>query len=67
MVLFTRFDEGAGLDYQMGLRRLDASTAVSLGTGQGLAMSPDSKWVLGITFSQPGLFTVPTGPGERGP
>ena len=63
--LFTRFDEGAGLEYQIGFRRLDASSTTSLGTGQAVALSPDSKSALGITFGQPGIFVLPTGPGER--
>ncbi len=65
VVLFARFDEGAGLDYQIGLRRIDASSTVLLGAGLGVSLSPDSRWALGITYSQPGIFMVPTGPGER--
>jgi hypothetical protein len=64
-VLFTRFDESTGLDYQMGLRRIDAAGAVLLGIGQAQALSPDGKWALGITYSTPGLFALPTGTGER--
>ena len=58
-------DEGSGLDYQMGLRRIDAAGAVLLGTGLGTRLSPDGKWALGITYSTPGLFALPTGTGER--
>ncbi len=64
-VLFARYDEAAGLDYQMGLRRIDAAGAVLLGTGMAARLSPDGKWALGITFSTPGLFALPTGTGER--
>ena len=64
-VLFTRYDEGAGLEYQMGLRRIDAAGAVLLGTGDAALLSPDGKWALGITLSTPGLFALPTGTGER--
>ena len=64
-VLFTRYDEGAGLDYQVGLRRIDAAGAVLLGTGQAARLSPDGKWALAITYSTPGLFALPTGTGER--
>ena len=64
-VLFTRYDEGAGLDYQIGLRRIDAAGAVLLGIGQATLLSPDGKWAIGITYSTPGLFALPTGTGER--
>jgi hypothetical protein len=64
MVLLSRFDEGAGFDYQVGLRRLDAATAVVLGKGVPSLLSPDGKWIVGVTFSQPGLFLLPTGTGE---
>ena len=43
-VLFTRVDEGAGLDYQMGLRRIDAAGAVLLGTGQDSSVA---RWEVG--------------------
>jgi len=64
-VLFTRYDEGSGLEYQMGLRRIDAAGAVLLGTGQATLLSPDGKWALGLTYSTPGIFALPTGTGER--
>ncbi len=64
MILLSRFDEGAGLDYQVGLRRLDAPTAIVLGQGVPSLFSPDSKWIVGVTFSQPSLFVLPTGAGE---
>jgi eukaryotic-like serine/threonine-protein kinase len=65
MVLLTRFDEGAGFDYQIGLRRIDAPTGVVLGQGVANLFSPDNKWIIGLTYSQPSLFLVPTGAGER--
>ena len=64
-MLLNRYDEGAGLDYQIGLRRLDAPGAVLLGTGEAVRLSPDSRFVLGITYNQPSLFLLPTGAGER--
>ena len=58
-VLFNRYDEGAGLDYQIGFRPIEAAGAVLLGTGQATALSPDGKWAIGITYSTPGLFALP--------
>ena len=65
MVLFTRFGEGTGLEYQIGIRSLETSTGVVLGKGVGQLFSPDNKWVVGMTFSEPSLFLLPTGAGER--
>jgi Tol biopolymer transport system component len=64
-VLLTRFDEGAGFEYQIGLRQIDASGAVLLGEGTPSLFSPDQKWVVAVMHSQPGLFLLPTGVGER--
>jgi Tol biopolymer transport system component len=65
MILFTRFGEGTDPDYQIGLRRIDTPTGVALGKGTGSLFSPDTKWVIGMTFSEPSLFLLPTGAGER--
>jgi Tol biopolymer transport system component len=65
MILFTRFGEGSGVDYQIGIRRIDARAGVVLGTGTGSVFSPDTKWVIGTTSSKPSLFLLPTGAGER--
>jgi eukaryotic-like serine/threonine-protein kinase len=64
-ILLTRYDEGAGLDYKFGLRRVDEPGAVLLGAGQPTQLSPDGKWVLTHTFVKPSLTVVPTGAGER--
>jgi eukaryotic-like serine/threonine-protein kinase len=65
LVLFTREDEGAGAESEMGLRRIDAREAVFLGPGMGTNLSPDAKWAIGITYNTPNLFIIPTGPGDR--
>jgi Tol biopolymer transport system component len=64
-VLLVRYDEGAGPDYQFGLRRVDAPATVPLGPGLAMQFSPDGKWVLAHTFEKPSLIMVPTGVGER--
>jgi Tol biopolymer transport system component len=64
-ILLTRYDEGAGLDYKFGLRRVDEPGAVPLGAGQPTQFSPDGKWVLTHTFVKPSLTVVPTGAGDR--
>ena len=64
-LLMTRYDEGAGIDYQVGLRRVDGSSAVTLGPGEAIALSPDGKWAVSVIHSHPGLAIIPTGPGER--
>jgi Tol biopolymer transport system component len=64
-VLFTRYDEGAGRDYEVGLRRLDAPSAVRLGTGEAMQLSPDGTRALAIVYSSPNQFLVlPSGAGE---
>ena len=64
-ILLTRYDEGAGLDYKFGLRRVYEPSVVPLGAGQPTQFSPDGKWVLTHTFMKPSLTVVPTGAGER--
>jgi dipeptidyl aminopeptidase/acylaminoacyl peptidase len=64
-VLFTRYDEGAGRDYEVGLRRLEASSAVRLGSGEAIQLSPDGTQALAIVFSRPRQLVVfPRGAGE---
>ncbi|AMY09510.1 Serine/threonine-protein kinase PrkC [Luteitalea pratensis] len=65
MILLTRFGEESGHDYKIGIRRIDTPTAVLLGNGTGSLFSPDARWVIGMTQSEPSLFLLPTGAGER--
>jgi Tol biopolymer transport system component len=65
-VLFTEGGEGGGPDYSVYLRPIDGSSAVKLGGGQAMGLSPDGKWVLAFhphTANQ-GLFLLPTGAGQ---
>jgi Tol biopolymer transport system component/tRNA A-37 threonylcarbamoyl transferase component Bud32 len=64
-VLLTRYDEGAGRDYEVGLRRLDEPSAVRLGPGEAVQLSPDGTRALAIVYSAPRQLLVhPTGVGE---
>ncbi|MEI6669791.1 MAG: protein kinase, partial [Acidobacteriota bacterium] len=64
-VLFTRYDEGAGPDYEVGLRGLDPASAVRLGPGEAMQLSPDGANALAIVYSAPNrLLVLPTGVGE---
>jgi Tol biopolymer transport system component len=65
-VLFTEQGDGAGPGYSVYIRPTDGSPAVRLGTGQGLALSSDGKWVLAqdLRRSPAQLMLLPTGAGE---
>jgi hypothetical protein len=65
LLLFNRFDEGAGADYQIGVRRIDEPTAIPVGAGAAIALSPDGRFVLGLAPSDPSkLLVFPVGAGE---
>lgn len=60
-LLLTDLRSGA---YAMYLRKTDGSPAVLLGLGgEGLALSPDQKWVVSRSQER-GLVFYPTGPGQ---
>jgi Tol biopolymer transport system component len=65
-VVFTEEGEGGGPGYSIFLRKMDGSAPVRLGEGEGLALSPDGKWVLAaLVRSTPiELILLPTGAGE---
>jgi Tol biopolymer transport system component len=64
-VLFSRYDEGAGVNYQVGLRRIDQPGTVPLGQGRAIEQSPDGKWALAILPADRSTLTLlPTGAGE---
>jgi eukaryotic-like serine/threonine-protein kinase len=72
-LLFTEGGVGGGDSYGVYLRRTDGSSAVRLGEGEALALSPDTRWALSILQgSQPRPVLLPTGAGQartlpRGP
>jgi Tol biopolymer transport system component len=68
-VLLNEVGEGSGEVEVAYLRGTDGSPAVKLGEGEGFALSPDGKWVLGQSLVPAGkpetLFLLPTGPGQE--
>ena len=66
-VLLTEMGSGAQPAYAMFIRKTDGSPPLALGGGQGLAFSPDGKWVLSLPpqdGSRSKLALIPTGAGE---
>jgi len=64
-VLFMESGEGGGPDYTTFLRQTDGSLPVRLGTGRGVALSPDRRSVLSIPIRERDrIDVVPTGAGE---
>jgi serine/threonine protein kinase len=54
-----------GGQYSVYLRKTDGSQPVRLGEGNALGLSPDGRWALGATLSNPSHLTLlPTGAGE---
>lgn len=65
-LLFTESGEAGGGNYAAYLRQTDGSPAVRLGDGNGFALSPDTKWVVGGLPRPPvQLYLMPTGAGEQ--
>ena len=50
--------------YQTYLFKTGATTPVHLGSGNGVAGSPDGRWALGLPVEGYPIFVHPTGPGE---
>jgi len=64
-VLFHEGGKGGGALGTLFLRKTDGSAAVRLGDGYALALSPDQKWVLALTATNPVRnWVIPTGAGE---
>ncbi len=64
-VLFGEEGFGGGPNYSFFLRRMDGSSPVRLGDGNGDALSPDGKLVISVPFATPRRMTLqPTGPGQ---
>ncbi len=57
--------DGTDPDYSVLIRRMDGSAPVKIGRGRAQDLSPDGKWALSITPSEPNrLLLLPTGAGE---
>ena len=63
-VLFTEEADGGGPNYSVFLRDTDGSPPVRISDGQGLAISPDNKWVLTESAKGGPLSLVPSGAGQ---
>ena len=64
-LLFTEAGEGGGTNYSVYQRKIGEMSAVRLGDGMGLSLSPDEKWVIASVPTAPApLVLLPTGPGE---
>jgi Tol biopolymer transport system component len=61
-LLFTEFGQAAGSRPGVFMRGMDGSPPVRLGTGSGLALSPDGRHVLSIWDNR--LTLMPVGAGE---
>ena len=64
-LLFDEEGAGGGAGYSVYLRKTAEDSAVRLGDGESVALSPDGKWVLALTMSSPAqLILLPSGAGE---
>jgi|HubBroStandDraft_5_1064220.scaffolds.fasta_scaffold05207_2 Tol biopolymer transport system component len=63
-VLFDEEGDGGGPNYTVFLRDTDGSPPVRIGEGNGLAISPDAKWVVTQPATGGPLSLVPAGAGE---
>ena len=67
-LLFTEAGEGGGPNYSVYQRKIGDTSAVRLGDGLAIAVSPDGKWVIASPPIPPAqLVLLPTGPGEAKP
>ena len=67
-MLFTEAGEGGGPNYSVYQRKIGDTSAVRLGDGLAIAVSPDGKWVIASPPTPPAqLVLLPTGPGEAKP
>jgi serine/threonine protein kinase len=68
VLLFTEAGEGGGTNYSVYQRKIGEMSAVRLGDGMALSLSPDAKWVIASVPAAPAqLVVLPTGPGEAKP
>jgi eukaryotic-like serine/threonine-protein kinase len=64
-LLFDEEGAGGGSGYSVYLRKTAEESAVRLGDGNAVALSPDGKWVLALNVSSPAqLVLLPSGAGE---
>jgi len=64
-VVFHEGGKGGGSLGTIFLRKTDGAAAIRLGEGYAVALSPDQKWVLAVTETNPRRrWLIPTGAGE---
>ena len=64
-LLFDEEGNGGGAGYSVYLRKTADDSAVRLGDGESVTLSPDGKWVLALTMSSPAqLILLPSGAGD---
>jgi eukaryotic-like serine/threonine-protein kinase len=64
-LLFDEEGVGGGGNYSVYLRKTAEDSAVRLGDGESVTLSPDGKWVLALTMSSPAqLILMPSGAGD---
>ena len=67
LMLFIEAGEAGGGEYAVFSRDTNGTSAVRLGQGSALALSPDGKWTLVLrqNMSPPDFVLLPTGVGEQ--
>ena len=64
-LLFDEEGVGGGGNYSVYLRKTAEDSAVRLGDGESVTLSPDGKWVLALTTASPAqLILLPSGAGD---
>ncbi len=63
-VLFSEGGVGGGARGSVYLRKTDGSSAVRLGDGRAVALSPDGRWAIADGPGQSGYDVLPTGAGQ---
>lgn len=63
-VLFTEEADGGGPNYTAFVRDIDGSPPVRISDGQGMAISPDNRWVVTQPAKGGPLSVVPVGAGQ---
>ena len=64
LLMFGDQSQSAGQNYAVSIRRTDGSSAIRLGEGSAIALSPDGTRALAETFTPPQIVVYPVGPGE---
>jgi eukaryotic-like serine/threonine-protein kinase len=67
LLLFVEAGEAGGGEYASFIRNTNGASAVRLGEGSAVALSPDSKWALVLrqNLSPPEFALLPTGVGQE--